>query len=125
MTVINTYPADLAPAMATPISNRPADVVPTILTTGMRILIIDDEESIRSTLSMMLQGLGNDVVEAGTAQTALKEVDKAQFDLAFLDLRHGDDDGLEVLPELLRGNANLDVVVFTAHASIESAVEAM
>jgi len=91
----------------------------------MRILIIDDEESIRSTLSIMLQGLGHEVVEAGTSQIALKEIDKAQFDLAFLDLRLGDEDGLEVLPELLRGNANLDVVVFTAHASIETAVEAM
>jgi NtrC-family two-component system response regulator AlgB len=91
----------------------------------MRILIIDDEESIRSTLSVMLQGLGHDVVEAGSAAAALKEVDKAQFDLAFLDLRLGDENGLDVLPDLLRGNANLDVVVFTAHASIETAVEAM
>ena len=91
----------------------------------MRILIIDDEESIRSTLSVMLQGLGHDVVEAGNGQTALKEVDKAQFDLAFLDLRLGDENGLDLLPDLLRGNTNLDVVVFTAHASIETAVEAM
>jgi len=91
----------------------------------MRILIIDDEESIRSTLSVMLQGLGHDVVEAGNGPTALKEVDKAQFDLAFLDLRLGDENGLDLLPDLLRGNTNLDVVVFTAHASIETAVEAM
>jgi NtrC-family two-component system response regulator AlgB len=92
---------------------------------SMRILIIDDEESIRSTLAVMLQGLGHEVVEAGSAAAALKEVDKAQFDMAFLDLRLGDENGLDILPDLLRGNAHLDVVVFTAHASIESAVEAM
>ncbi len=91
----------------------------------MRILIIDDEESIRSTLAMMLQALGHDVVGVGDGATALKEIDKAQFDMAFLDLRLGDENGLDLLPDLLRGNANLDVVVFTAHASIESAVEAM
>lgn len=91
----------------------------------MRILIIDDEESIRSTLSMMLQALGHDVVGVGDGATALKEIDKAQFDMAFLDLRLGDENGLDLLPDLLRGNANLDVVVFTAYASIESAVEAM
>lgn len=91
----------------------------------MRILIIDDEESIRSTLAVMLQSLGHDVVGVGDGATALKEIDKAQFDMAFLDLRLGDENGLDLLPDLLRGNANLDVVVFTAHASIESAVEAM
>lgn len=91
----------------------------------MRILIIDDEESIRSTLSVMLQALGHEVVGVGDSATALKEIDKAQFDMGFLDLRLGDENGMELLPELLRGNANLDVVVFTAHASIESAVEAM
>lgn len=94
-------------------------------TSLMRILIIDDEESIRSTLAVMLQALGHDVVGVGDGATALKEVDKAQFDMAFLDLRLGDESGMDLLPELLRSNAHLDVVVFTAHASIESAVEAM
>lgn len=91
----------------------------------MRILIIDDEESIRSTLAVMLQALGHEVVGVGDGATALKEIDKAQFDMAFLDLRLGDENGMDLLPDLLRGNARLDVVVFTAYASIESAVEAM
>lgn len=91
----------------------------------MRILIIDDEESIRTTLSMMLRGLGHEVVDVGNSQAALKELDASQFDMAFLDLKLEDENGLDVLPELLRGNAKLDVVVMTAFASIESAVEAM
>lgn len=91
----------------------------------MRILIIDDEASIRSTLSVMLRGLGHDVVSAEDAPAALREVEKAQFDVAFLDLKLNGASGLEMLPELLRNNAHLDVVAFTAYASIESAVEAM
>ena len=91
----------------------------------MRILIIDDEESIRSMLTVMLEGLGHEVAEAGDSQSAFKELDAAQFDMAFLDLKLDGENGLEVLPELLRGNAKLDVVVFTAYASIDGAVEAM
>ena len=91
----------------------------------MRILIIDDEESIRTTLSVMLQDLGHDVTSAEDAQAALREVEKSQFDIAFLDLKLDGTHGLELLPELLRNNPHLDIVVFTAFASIESAVEAM
>ena len=91
----------------------------------MRILIIDDQESIRSTLGVMLQGLSHDVVEVASAPAALKEVEKAQFDLAFLDLKLDGTNGLDLLPELLKNNTHLDVVVFTAFASIENAVDAM
>lgn len=91
----------------------------------MRILIIDDEESIRTTLSVMLQDLGHEVVSAANGPGALREVEKAQYDVAFLDLKLDGTNGLDFLPELLRLNAHLDVVVFTAYASIESAVEAM
>ena len=91
----------------------------------MRILIIDDQESIRTTLNVMLQGLEHDVVEAASAPDALKEVEKTQFDLAFLDLKLDGTNGLDLLPELLRNNARLDVVVFTAFASIGNAVDAM
>lgn len=91
----------------------------------MRILIIDDEETIRSTLATMLQALGHDVIGVGDCAGALKEIEGAPFDLAFLDLRLGDENGMDLLPDLLRSNNRLDVVVFTAYASIESAVEAM
>jgi len=91
----------------------------------MRILIIDDEESIRTTLGVMLQDLGHEVMSAADAQSALREVEKSQFDIAFLDLKLDGTNGLDLLPELIRNNPHLDVVVFTAFASIESAVEAM
>ncbi len=109
----------------TSISNQKSNPGSPSETILMRILIIDDEESIRTTLSMMLRGLGHDVVDVGNSQAALKELDAAQFDMAFLDLKLEDENGLDVLPELLRSSAKLDVVVMTAFASIESAVEAM
>ncbi len=106
------------------ISNLVVNTTPTP-TSFMRILIIDDEETIRSTLATMLQTLGHEVVGVEDSASALKELDKAQFDVAFLDLRLGTENGMDLLPELLRANAHLDIVVFTAFASIESAVEAM
>lgn len=109
----------------TSISNQKSDSGAAHHTSLMRILILDDEASIRTTLSIMLRGLGHEVVDVGTSQEAFKELDAAQFDMAFLDLKLEDENGLDVLPELLRGNAKLDVVVMTAFASIESAVEAM
>ena len=63
-------------------------------TSLMRILIIDDEASIRSTLSVMLQGLGHEVVDVGNSPAAFKELDAAQFDLAFLDLKLDGENGL-------------------------------
>jgi len=91
----------------------------------MKVLIIDDEENIRRTLGALLQALGHEVVEAGDGAAALKELDKGRFDLAFLDLRLGDEDGLDLLPELQRAATPFDVVVFTAYASLDSAVQAM
>lgn len=97
----------------------------TDLPNPMRILIIDDEESIRSTLTVMLQDLGHEVVGAPDASAARREVEKSQFDTAFLDLKLDGVSGLDLLPDLLKNTPRLDVVVFTAFASIESAVEAM
>ena len=91
----------------------------------MRLLIIDDEANIRKTTAMALEGLGHETLGAENSEVALKHLDAAHFDVAFLDLKLNGESGLELLPKLLKSNPNLDVVVFTAHASIENAVEAM
>src|SRR5260221_194445 len=91
----------------------------------MRVLIIDDEKSIRSSTSAALraEGLHADVADGSTV--ALAKLQEEAYDLAFLDLRLADEDGLNVLPELKRSQPNLVVVVFTAYASVASAVAAM
>lgn len=56
---------------------------------------------------------------------AIEEARRRSFDLAFVDLKLGSADGLELIPELLSDSQWMKIVVITAHASIESAVEAM
>jgi NtrC-family two-component system response regulator AlgB len=91
----------------------------------MRVLIIDDEESISKTTGVLLGGMGHEALCAENGAAALKELDKAPFEVAFLDLKLGAESGLALLPELLKNNPQMDVVVCTAYASIETAVEAM
>jgi len=91
----------------------------------MHVLIIDDEESIRRTTAMALEGMGYETTGAETRAAALKQLENSDFDVAFLDLKLEGESGLELLPELLKLTPRLEVVVFTAYASVETAVEAM
>jgi two-component system, NtrC family, response regulator AlgB len=92
---------------------------------SMRLLIIDDEENIRRTTAVVLEGLGHETAGAQTRAEALNQLERDHFDLAFLDLKLDGESGLDLLPELLKLEPQLEVVVFTAYASIETAVEAM
>ncbi|MBI2924296.1 MAG: sigma-54-dependent Fis family transcriptional regulator [Verrucomicrobia bacterium] len=91
----------------------------------MRILIIEDDPSIRRTTAVALESMGHEAVEAETGAAALQLVDKRHCEVAFLDLKLGAESGLDLLPELIKSAPHLDVVVFTAFATIDSAVEAM
>ena len=91
----------------------------------MRLLIVDDEANIRKTTSVALEGMGHETAVAENSAAALKQFDAARFDVVFLDLKLNHESGLELLPQLLKLDAKLDIVVFTAYASIENAVEAM
>ena len=91
----------------------------------MNILIIDDEASLRRTLRITLETMSHHVAEASDAASALTLLGHRPFDLAFLDLRLGGEQGLDLLPELLRLTSGLNVVVITAYATVTSAVEAM
>jgi len=91
----------------------------------MRVLIIDDEKSIRSSTSAALKAEGHQADVADSSTIALAKLQEEACDLALLDLRLGDEDGLDLLQELKRSQPNLLVVVFTAYASVPSAVAAM
>jgi len=91
----------------------------------MRVLIIDDEANIRKTAAVAIESIGHETAEAENSASAIRQLENAHFDMAFLDLKLNTENGLEVLPKLLKANPNLDVVVFTAFASFPSAVEAM
>ena len=92
---------------------------------AMRVLIVDDERNIRKTLSICLQGLGCQVTESGSSTSALEAIARSPYDVAFVDLRLGREDGLDLLPKLVAERPGLDVVMITAYAAVDSAVEAM
>ncbi|HKM57155.1 MAG TPA: sigma-54 dependent transcriptional regulator [Chthoniobacterales bacterium] len=91
----------------------------------MRVLIADDEKSIRTSTMVAIQAAGHQAETADSGQVAVLKLDEDAYDLAFLDLRLGDEDGLDVLEQIKRQYPKLPVVVFTAYASIASAVAAM
>src|SRR5262249_44476969 len=92
---------------------------------ALSVVIIDDEENIRRTTAVVLEAMGHQTAEVSNSAHALKYVANEPVDLAFLDLRLGRDSGLDLLPELLNIDPQLKIIVFTAYASIETAVEAM
>jgi two-component system, NtrC family, response regulator AlgB len=91
----------------------------------MRILIVDDEAGIRKTTRIAIETAGHGAAEAPNGPRALKAVEEEPFDVVFLDLKLGMEDGLDVLAKLLKAQPSLNVVVFTAYANIATAVEAM
>jgi two-component system, NtrC family, response regulator AlgB len=92
---------------------------------ALNILVVDDEVNIRKTLSICLETEGHHVVAVSNAQDALKEAARRSFALAFLDLRLGTYDGLDLIPKLLTVSPWLRIVVITAYASIDTAVQAI
>jgi two-component system, NtrC family, response regulator AlgB len=91
----------------------------------MRVLIIDDERSIRTSTSVAILAAGHQAETADSGQVGVLKLQEDAYDLVFLDLRLGDEDGLEVLEQIKRQFSKLPVVVFTAYASVASAVAAM
>jgi NtrC-family two-component system response regulator AlgB len=91
----------------------------------MRILVIDDEKNIRRTMAMAIESMEHDVVCVASGSEAFKELRSVAFQVVFLDLKLHQESGLEVLAEVLRLAPQAAVVIITAFASIETAVEAM
>jgi NtrC-family two-component system response regulator AlgB len=92
---------------------------------GLRVLVVDDEPSIRLSLEVCLEALGCEVRPAGDAAAAAAAADRQRFDLAFVDVRLGGGSGLDLLPALLARSPEMTIVVMTAYASVDRAVEAM
>ncbi len=91
----------------------------------MNVLLIDDDASLRRSLRLALETMQHRVTEARNGDEAQVALSHERFDLAFLDLRLAREQGLDLLPTLLRLAPGLEIVVVTAYATIETAVEAM
>ncbi|WFS63090.1 sigma-54 dependent transcriptional regulator [Pseudodesulfovibrio thermohalotolerans] len=96
-----------------------------LVSPGLNVLIVDDEANIRKTMSYCLTAEGHTVSAVGNPADALGEIRRKAFDLAFVDLRLGADDGMELIPLLASESPWTKIVVITGYASIESVVEAM
>ena len=90
-----------------------------------RVLVVDDEESIRWVLSKALtrQGLHVDVADCGTSARELLK--KHRYDLAMIDIKMPDISGLDLLDKVLSVHPSLFVIMMTAESSMQNAVEAM
>jgi NtrC-family two-component system response regulator AlgB len=91
----------------------------------LNLLVVDDETSLRRTLRLTLESMKHHVIDVATGEPALTCLVQERFDLVFLDLRLGRESGLDLLPRFLKAAPGVGVVVMTAFAGIDTAVEAM
>ena len=87
-----------------------------------RILIVDDDASVRQTLTRIFHSADCDVTSAGSGSEALRLLRESSYDLVFLDLRMPEYDGLQILKEIRDGYPKLPVILLTAFGSLQSAL---
>ncbi len=95
------------------------------MTISGRVLIIDDELSLRQTLARILQQAGLEVITAGSAAEGLAFFSQSTFDLVYMDIRMPDMDGMEALKVIRSMLPELPVILFTAQPDLSSALEAL
>ena len=90
-----------------------------------KILVVDDQRNMRTTLAMMLRGGGYEVDEAADGAQGRELGATGAYDVVITDLRMGEFDGIDVLRATKEKQPMTEVIVMTAYGTIESAVEAM
>lgn len=88
---------------------------------GEKILVIDDDANILEVVRMRLKSWGYYVTVAKDGLEAKAAVSNTSFDLVIIDLRLSEEDGIELMEELIRSHPDIPVIILTAHGSIESA----
>jgi two-component system NtrC family response regulator len=89
------------------------------------ILIVDDEKNYPLILSAVLQEEGFETITANSAVAAIEVIDHSDVDLVLTDMKMPGMDGIELLERVKDKNAELPVMMMTAHGTVEKAVEAM
>jgi PAS domain S-box-containing protein len=103
--------------------DRPSPLQPAA--PGRRVLVIDDDRDFADSLCNLLELEGYDVEVAYSAAGALDALDRFQVEVALIDIRLGDQDGLALVTEFRRRREDIICVIITAYASVESAVQAL
>ena len=92
---------------------------------GLSILLVDDEPLMRLSMVDALEAIGHDVEAAASGTEGIEAIRQRPFDLVITDLRLPGTDGLTVLKAAKEQSPHTEVVVITAHGSVETAVGAM
>jgi two-component system, NtrC family, response regulator PilR len=101
------------------------EIVNSQQTESVKILVVDDEKSMREFLEIMLEKDGYEVSCAENGEEALEVIRKKRFDLVITDIRMQPIDGLEVLRQCKAVSPSTAVIIISAYASAETAVVAM
>jgi two-component system, NtrC family, response regulator AtoC len=91
----------------------------------IRVLIIDDEEQLVEAFRKKLSRDGLSVSSAFTAREALTVMKKHTFDVCVLDIRLPDMDGVDLLKSIKKNEPNIEIIMLTGHASVDTAIQSM
>ncbi|HIJ86880.1 MAG TPA: EAL domain-containing protein [Desulfuromonadales bacterium] len=99
--------------------------LPETLGLPQRLLIVDDEPLMRSSIRLQLDGAGLEISECGTGCGAIEALESGEFDLVLLDIKLPDISGLEVMEWIVVNNIQTSVIFVSATDSIDSAILAL
>ncbi len=88
-----------------------------------RILVVDDEDTLRTVLSQELKGEGYEVDTAADGQIAIDTLKNKQFELILLDIKMPNVNGFEVLKYIKQNHPKLKVIMLTGFADLKNAIE--
>ncbi|MBU1054293.1 MAG: response regulator [Proteobacteria bacterium] len=90
---------------------------------NIRLLLVDDEEDFRITLTARLKRRNIDVVDVSSGEKAIELIRNNKFDVVIVDIKMPGIDGIETLRYLKRIDPLLEVILLTGHASVEAGIE--
>lgn len=93
--------------------------------TGIKVLVVDDEDDFRLYFSKRFGKRGMQVFEAHDGLTALRMVHEIPVDVVVLDLKMPGMDGMETLIQLKRQVPTVEVILLTGHGSVESGIQSL
>jgi DNA-binding NtrC family response regulator len=90
-----------------------------------RILIVDDDENIRKVLMAILEDKGYDMEAVGTAREAIKKTEKEFYNLALIDIRLPDMEGIDLLTKIRDTTPRMRKIIITGYPTLQNAVDAV
>ena len=122
---MGTMATDGSTAGRPPLNERDPLAIPDDIKTSIRILIIDDERTLRESCATVLQSDGYSVTTIGRGEEALETVRRRKFDIVLVDLYMSQISGIEILRAALETQKETIVVVMTGNPSVASSIEAL